>query len=280
MKTVFERMAESIDREAQANAWMATEKLGEDGLLHCTVCGGPRQCVITLFGEQKVVRCDCGCRRREDEAAKEVLRKQAIERHRRDCFRGSEATRCRFENDNGHNPELSTTARKYVENFAEYRRKGKGLVLYGPVGTGKSYTAACIANALIDEGYRAVMTNLPEVGREALGTFEKERYFYSLVDCDLLVLDDLGVERRGEYMDETVFGVIDAWYRSGVPLIVTTNLSADELSKTADISQKRVYDRILEQCLPVHVDGISQRRGNARQAWRAMRTDLGLEARK
>lgn len=137
MKTVFERMAESIDREAQANAWMATEKLGEDGLLHCTVCGGPRQCVITLFGEQKVVRCDCGCRSREDEAAKEVLRKQAIERHRRDCFRGSEATRCRFENDNGHNPELSTTARKYVENFAEYRRKGKGLVLYGPVGTGK-----------------------------------------------------------------------------------------------------------------------------------------------
>ena len=75
----------------------------------------------------------------------------------------------------------------------------------------------------------------------------------------MLIIDDLGAERNSEYMQETVFNIIDARYRSGLPFIITTNLSIDELMSTDNIAQKRIYDRILERCYPVKVDGTSRR---------------------
>ena len=115
------------------------------------------------------------------------------------------------------------------------------------------------------------MANLPDIGRGLQETWDKQVYLARLTDCDLLVIDDLGVERKSDYMDEIVFSVVDAWYRSGVPLIVTTNLTSDELSKSSRLAERRVYERILERCRPVAVEGTSQRRQVMVQTWASMR---------
>lgn len=59
--------------------------------------------------------------------------------------------------------------------------------------------------------------------------------------------------------------VIDSRYRSGKPMIVTTNLTAEQLKKPEDVASGRIYDRILERCHPLKIDGESMRRKKLRE---------------
>ena len=152
-----------------------------------------------------------------------------------------------------------------------------GLLLHGPVGTGKTFFAACVANAVVSLGYKARMTNFEQIEKTLWDSEQKAQYMQELMRYDLLVLDDLGTERKSEYMQEIVYNVIDGRYRAGLPVIITTNLTADELTKTDEIGYSRIYDRILERCLPVKVEGKSRRRMGAGQSWQAMRKQLGME---
>lgn len=262
---------------AEANCPRENEYLGEDGLLHCRICGGPRQTVITIFEMTKTVRCVCSCAKVEEAQRKERERREAADRRRGICFQGTGMAGWNFANDDGARPELSNAARRYAENFPQYRKDSKGLLLYGNVGTGKTYLAACIANAVIDQGYRAIMTNFAQVANKLQSTWEKQEYIDDLCGYDLLILDDLGAERKSEYMQEMVWNIIDARYRAGGPVIVTTNLTPDELAAPADIGYSRIYDRILERCLAVKVDGRSRRRSAAVQNKNEMRRQLGME---
>lgn len=67
------------------------------------------------------------------------------------------------------------------------------------------------------------------------------------------------MERGTEYGLEQLFNVIDSRYRTRKPLIVTTNLTLNELKNTTDLSYKRIYDRVLEMCMPVQIEGVSIR---------------------
>ena len=73
------------------------------------------------------------------------------------------------------------------------------------------------------------------------------------------------MERQTEYAREQVFHLIDSRYLSRRPLIVTTNLSLRELKNPADMAQQRIYDRILEMCIPVCFNGESLRQEKARE---------------
>ena len=77
--------------------------------------------------------------------------------------------------------------------------------------------------------------------------------------ADLLILDDLGAERNTEYAVETVYNVIDSRYRVGKPVIVTTNLTLEEMQNSTDIKCHRIYDRIFEVCYPLRFEGKSMR---------------------
>ena len=74
----------------------------------------------------------------------------------------------KFENDNGSNQKI-LIARQYVENWTDMKRKNVGLLLMGPVGTGKSFFAGCIANALLEQGERVMMTNFSRILNEMTG---------------------------------------------------------------------------------------------------------------
>lgn len=253
------------------------EYMGDDGLLHCSKCKTPVQTRIHIFGTDRVVRCVCGCVIAEREAEAERTRQQEISRQKMICFAESNMASWTFDNDDGNNAKLTEVMQNYVANFDAFRKDGKGLLLYGSVGTGKTYYASCIANALIEDGYSVLMTNFARLTNQLQGMFEgRQEYIDNLNKYSLLIIDDLGAERKSEYMQEMVFNIIDARYRAGLPMIITTNLSADELKKPQDVAYQRIYDRVLERCHPVKVDGQSRRREMLKSDFEKTQKMLGL----
>ena len=113
-----------------------------------------------------------------------------------------------------------------MERWSEAFRDNTGLLLFGDVGTGKSFFAGCIANALLERDVPVLMTNFPSILNRLTGVFSEDRtdFIASLELYDLLIIDDLGVERSTEYAMEQMFYVIDSRYRSRKPMIITTNL--------------------------------------------------------
>lgn len=276
----MEGLLDMVAANADAQAETDSEYLAEDGLLHCKVCGGKRQTIITppFEGAQpRTVRCWCGCPTAQD-IAKEREKQIKLEQHRSVCFRGvEEMSGCTFDRDDGKgDPQLVQAARLYAEQFPQHLRDGMGLLYYGGVGTGKTFLAGCIANAVLNQGYKVRMTNFATVADEMWAVEDKAAYIADLAKYPLLILDDLGVERKSEYMQEMVYKIVNARYVAGNPVIVTTNLTPDELTKTADMGYQRTYDRLLEKCLPINVDGRSRRRAAAAQTWNDMRRQLGI----
>lgn len=248
--------------------------IGEDGLKYCGKCHTRKQHKGRVFDREIVVPCICKCRAEEleaEERRREMQKMQkTIELNRRMGFPESDMENWTFAQDDGAHPGIMRAMKIYVDNFAELSRQGKGLLLYGDVGTGKTFAAACVVNALIDAGYPCLMTNFARVLNTLWGTEKKQDYMDKLNSFRLLVLDDLGAERRSEYSQEQVFNVIDARYRAKLPLIVTTNLEIDEIKNPKDIGNARIYDRILEMCHPIRVTGQNRRRKKIREGFHDM----------
>ena len=245
----------------------------EDGLLHCSVCDAPVQTRIKhpFKDEERIVYCVCKCKEQEQAAHKEREAKEEIERRRRICFNQTNMASWNFENDDRRNEKISNAMEKYVEHFDEFKKDGRGLLLHGPVGTGKTYYASCIANGLIDKGYDVLCSSLRDIVNELQGIWEgKNEYIVSLNKYALLVFDDLGAERDTDFMKEQIFNIIDSRY------IVTTNLTMEQIKKPQDVSYQRIYDRVLERCHPIEINGVSRRRLNVANTYKETQALLGL----
>ena len=169
-----------------------------------------------------------------------------------------------FENDLGYNSKQMAMAKRFVQHWDEFRKSSMGLLLWGNVGTGKSFIAGCIANALLDQGVPVMMTNFARLLNKLTDMYSGDRnaYINSFNSFPLLIIDDLGVERNSEFAREQVFNIIDSRYRSQLPMIVTTNLTVDELKNPADLARARIYDRVLERCTAIKVNDQNIRKLN------------------
>lgn len=276
-----EFMRELEEKAEQAVPVNDDDYTGEDGLIHCGRCGTPKQARINFLGEVRTPRCLCRCETEKRDAALALERQHMVDEHirknRKEAFRLDEMSHWNFAADDGENAKVTEAMRRYVENFPNMVKNGKGLLLWGSVGTGKTFHACEVANALIDAGFRVMVTNFPRISNCIQSTFEKrQEYIDSMSDYSLLVIDDLGAERASDYMRELVYNVIDTRYRSGLPLIITTNMSIDELKKPQEVSLSRIYDRVLERCFPIHVDGANRRRKKIRDEYNEMKELLGV----
>lgn len=249
----------------------------ENGLLMCGICHTPKEHIDNVFMVGQKVRCLCDCMAAKRDADEERLRRgDRLDELKTLGFADRVMQSWTFANDDGANERLTKAAHRYVEHFAEFREMGRGLLLYGTVGTGKSFAAACIVNALIEQGIPCMMTSVSRVVNS--GSFEeRQAYIDGLDRFDLLVLDDLAAERDTEYMGEMMQSIIDARYRAKKPLIVTTNLTADELKRPADIRKQRLFSRLYDMCVPIEVKGVDRRKQNLNKNYDDYARMLGLK---
>ena len=210
---------------------------------------------------------------------KEFERMQRLNMLKSLCFEDHALYSWTFEKDNGKNPVMKV-ARDYVNKWSDFASKNAGLVLWGDVGTGKTFFAACIANALVEQNVSVKMTNFSTILNDLFAESDQNKYLDRLNDHSLLIIDDLGIERGTEYAIEQVYNVIDTRYKSGKPLIVTTNLTLDELKAPTDIPHKRIYDRVLGMCVPVMFIGVNFRKEEAAAKMEAAKKLFGMEDKK
>lgn len=241
---------------------------GEGGLLYCGKCHTPKQFRLdapSLEGRLLPHPCRCEQERLDREAAEQEARRhrQAVDDLKRRGFTDPAMREWTFANDNGKCQQMKH-AHFYVENWPTMQAENIGYLLWGGVGTGKSYFAGCIANALMEQEVAVRMTNFALILNDLTASFEgRNDYIARLCRAPLLILDDFGMERGTEYGLEQVYNVIDSRYRSRRPLIVTTNISLQDLQRPQDTAHARIYDRLLEMCAPIRFSGENFRKATA-----------------
>lgn len=259
------------------------EVVVKSGIKHCRVCFEPveREIAFPLCdgtGRTEVRRVTTTCRCDREKKAEIESRfkyeeeQREINKLRQLSLMDAKLKDIRFLNyyQTAENEKVFKIAKKYVEKFDELYTKGQGLMFWGDVGTGKSYTAAAIANELLDRQVPVIMTSFIKLLKEV----GENDYVDRLNKAKLLIIDDLGAERSTDYALEKVYDIIDSRYRSAKPIILTTNLTMDEMKNSEDIRFNRIYDRIFEMCYPVKVTGKSWRKKEAVSRFEDMRKML------
>ena len=255
---------------------------GRDGLLYCGKCHTSREEFfakgIVLMGKNKHP-VECSCQRTEREKQEALINQQKridlVRRLKAEGFSDPSMLDWTFENDNGRSPQMCH-AHRYVEQWQTMRTENLGLLLWGGVGTGKSFLAGCIANALMEQEVPVRMTNFARILNELNGSFSsRNEVIDKLCRYPLLIIDDFGMERGTEYALEQIYNIVDSRYRSRKPLIVTTNLTLDEIRHPQDTAHARIYDRLLEMCVPISCIGVSFRKENAQEKLERLKLLIG-----
>ena len=130
----------------------------------------------------------------------------------------------------------------YANNF---NKNSGNILMTGATGLGKTFLSLSIASAVIDKGFGVVYSS----AQNLLNTLEKERFFSSdsntlnnILECDLLIIDDLGTEFSTSFTVSTVYNIINTRINVGKPVIISTNLSLAELQ---EIYSERIVSRFI-----------------------------------
>lgn len=262
----------------------------KNGILICGKCGEPRQMFKSFPNPTKddpqhkstiKVVIMCRCEREEDERkkrdkvfAREYGKIQAIREASLMDSKFSNATFDAFKRTTYNDRNLKL-CKRFAERFDLMMEKNQGLLFWGDVGTGKSFAAACIANYLLEKKVPVIMTSFVKLLE--LASNKSSAGLSRLSSAKLVVFDDLGAERGTDYALEKVYNIIDTRYRNRLPMILTTNLTIDDMKSETDIRYSRIYDRILEVCYPMQFTGPSWRKREASRRYNEMEKLLEVD---
>jgi len=151
---------------------------------------------------------------------------------------------------------------EFAKNFKN--NNGEGLMFLGQVGTGKTHLAAAIINYIITKHVIPVkFLNITALLEEVRKTYDKDNdkaenaVIRELSEVELLVIDDLGKEKRTEWSNSVIYRIVNNRYESYKPLIVTTNYKIEELG--ANVGDATA-SRIIEMCRGLRMDGRDRRK--------------------
>lgn len=244
------KIVNAIAAAAQSRFSMRSTDYIKDGLVYCGICNSPRQ--MPFNGA--IVPCMCRCDTEQLEREKQRREAQRV----RDTIKHSPLydsvfDRACFEHDAFPDSAPSRVCREYVAKWGQM--ENQGLMLYGEPGSGKSFLAACVVNALRRQRIPAQMCSVTRL-LMSLDAWEREPIMSAIKSVPLLVLDDVGAERDTDYQLEKLFSVVDARIQSGRPLICTTNLTPAQMQEPDTLQKRRIYSRLWEACaVRLHVEG-------------------------
>lgn len=264
---ILEQSARNLFRHVHENDYYV------NGVLYCGVCKSPRSKLVFCNNKEFLVEIDCQCKLAERQKASDLEVERAVrlmeEQQKPAMFTFSDRLKdCTFENwalDGNEYDDASLLLKSqletYVSKFFGIRTNRKnGLYLYGMLGVGKSFASACIVNALGRKGVTCMMTNFNRLLNTSWAKDNRQAVLDELNDYDLVVIDDLGTEYDSKFMQSMIFEILDSRYRSGLPLVVTSNLTLSDLENVGSDILQRAYSRLMEMCFPLEVKGFNRRK--------------------
>lgn len=258
-------------------------------LARCEKCNEPTGKEINLFGKKRIVPVMCKCKKVEYETKKLANENQDKQIRLQQMFTNSmmsaEFKKYTFQNWDKQcgNEHLYKIAIKYTKSFTLAREKNLGLLIHGTKGTGKTYSTGCIANELIKQGYPVICVSIINLLERIKKNFNSwgdsgtQEILNALNNADLLIIDDLGTENNTAWVRAMIYNIIDDRYRRKKPLIVTTNLTLEELKSKYDVDgSERTYDRLVsEMCTPIRINGDSIRRKKGQEKLEHIKKIMG-----
>jgi len=205
-----------------------------------------------ILGPEDVARpCDCRERRMARRRARGV--RSVIPRRYRDVS-------LEIARNDGVNPVVLNVVGDFLEEIEPRLDKGQGLWLAGGVGAGKTALAMLVSKTAIEAGRTVAIYSLPKLLARIRATYEKDlggdsytQFFDRLISVDLLHVDDLGVEKRSDWVLEQLYAVVNERYETERSMVVTTNLEQPALEEQIG---ERTVSRLIEICgPPLTIDG-------------------------
>lgn len=143
---------------------------------------------------------------------------------------------------------------KYARDEKLMERKLNSLLIAGGYGSGKTHLAAAVTQALTDRGIRVLFGTAIEHFDKIREDFEHtglNRHLAKMKSANVLVIDDLGKEKKSDWTKQVLFDVVNYRYEHKLPIIVTTNLVSEDGTDFSDLAnhvEGAVYSRICEMC--------------------------------
>lgn len=142
--------------------------------------------------------------------------------------------------------DMFNVCRTYANNDNLFRMKKNSLIINGNVGTGKTHMAASIANALIGRGVPVLFATFSEHLEHIREEFDhtgQKQYLSMMKNTPMLVLDDLGKERKTDWTQQILFDVVNYRYEHLLPIVITTNMDLEDMAKhTGNAVFSRLYE--------------------------------------
>lgn len=234
-------MKESLDLQEQKKAILTKNGYSENALDVQYTCPA---CKDTGFIGSR--RCKCHNELLKDIERSNLAKIAPLE----DCTFETFDTRYYPEQvmENGISPrdkaeKIKNSCSRYAVNFS---RAAKNIMFMGGTGLGKTHLSLAIANVVINKGYSVVYGTaqniLSDLQNENFGRDDNLRYYErAVLNCDLLILDDLGTEFKSSYTVACLYNIINTRLSAKLPTIISTNFTLDELEEKYD---QRITSRI------------------------------------
>jgi len=156
---------------------------------------------------------------------------------------------------------------RFIDELDDHLDSGRGLWLFGDTGTGKTTLAMLISKAALAAGRSVAIYSLPKLLARIRQTYDAEpggdsylAFFERLTAVDLLHIDDLGAEKRSDWVLEQLYALINERYEAERSVLITTNLPHEELEE--QIGQRTV-SRLSQMCDEIPLFGDDRRYGKA-----------------
>lgn len=142
---------------------------------------------------------------------------------------------------------------EFTKNYAEsFNSNSDSILMFGKTGLGKTHLSLSIANVVLGKGYSVVYDSvvniLRKIEKEHFGRSNNSDTLSLILDCELLILDDLGTEYENAFYGSTIYNIINTRLNSNKPTIISTNLNFSGIEKRYD---ERVVSRLgtMYKCL-------------------------------